>query len=258
MDSSPLLFPPDRLAGLAFDLPLDEWQMTLAERCTLATLVRAVAPAHAIEVGTARGGSLAVIARFAGRVYSIDHDPACAERLALRHANVEFLTGPSAALLPALLDRLAAAGAPLAFALIDGSHSREAVRGDIEALLSYRPIVPLHVLIHDSFHPACRQGILSARWAENPYVHAVDLDLIPGSLHADPRWYRQLFDGFAAALLLPTERTGPLVIRRSRQLEYDALLLRSIWSPRPLERLRARVDAHRVGSAARAAARPRA
>jgi hypothetical protein len=244
MTSTPR-FPLPDLQRLGLDLPLDEWQMTLAERCTLVTLLQSIRPEHAIEIGTARGGSLAVIARYSGRVYSIDPDPGCAERLRGVHANAEFLTGTSHALLPNLLARLDAEQAKLGFVLIDGEHTREAVQRDIEAVLRFRPKSTLYVILHDSFNPRCREGMLAARWTESSYVHAVDIDFLPGSLHSDPRYHREMWDGFACGLLLPSERVDELVIRQSHQIEYEALRKHSIWSPNPLYRLWARIDANR-------------
>jgi hypothetical protein len=231
------------LEGVDLELPEEEWQMTRAERCTLATLLRALRPDHAIEVGTAGGGSLAVLAAFAGRAYSIDVDPTCAERLGGRHDNVQFLTGPSSRVLPDLLRRLAAEGSGAGFVLLDGDHSAKGVAADIEAVLRCRPLAPLHLLIHDSFNPPCREGILAAPWRDCPFVHAVDVDFVPGTLHSDLRYHGQLWEGFAAALLLPDERKGALEVRQSHRLEYEALRRSSIWSPRPWSRIRARVDA---------------
>ncbi|MCS6783009.1 MAG: hypothetical protein RMI89_05585 [Gloeomargarita sp. SKYBB_i_bin120] len=74
---------------------------------------------------------------------------------------MEFWVGDSKLLLPALLNHITSQGEPLAFVLIDGDHSTEAVKTDINLFLAhYRPIVPLYLLMHDTFYPPCRQGIL--------------------------------------------------------------------------------------------------
>src|SRR5512142_1645279 len=84
----------------------DEWLMTDAERGTLRSLLSAVRPQYAIEVGVYRAGSLAILAESCGKVYALDIDPYCEATYAQRFPNVEFITGPSHETLPALIDRL--------------------------------------------------------------------------------------------------------------------------------------------------------
>ena len=140
----------------AFHPLLEIWQMTVSERCAMLALLEALRPACAIEIGTAQGGSLAVLSHFAGRVYSIDPNASCREQLSGRFPNVEFLTGYSQDLLPGLIDSLQSHVQPLEFVLIDGDHRREAVSHDIEMVLRYQPRRPLTIVMHDSFHPECR------------------------------------------------------------------------------------------------------
>lgn len=217
------------------DLPL-EWQMTRAERYAFASLLETARPEVAIEVGTYRGGSLQLLAAAARKVYSLDISPDCAERLATRFGNVEFLTGDSKALLPPLLERIACDGEQLGFVLIDGDHSTAAVRADINAVLRYQPIRPLYVVFHDSFHPPSRQGILTAGWEACPWVHSVDVDFIQGVFHpkavatAEPR---SMYGGLCVAVLLPQPRAGPLAIQQSQRGLYEAVYARSRYaSPR--------------------------
>jgi cephalosporin hydroxylase len=96
-------------------------------------------PKIAIEIGTLFGGTLQAIAKYSERVYSIDIDPAVPERLDGLFPNVKYLTGRSDELLPRLIDDLQSSAAPLTFALVDGDHSAEAVRDDINHLLRFRP-----------------------------------------------------------------------------------------------------------------------
>jgi predicted O-methyltransferase YrrM len=131
-------------------LPL-HWQMTRCEKYAFASLVEVAKPEIAIEVGTYKGGSLQVIAKTAKKVYSIDSSPECKNALGERFTNVEFLTGDSKQLLPSLLSRISAQNESLGFVLIDGDHSTEGVRNDIDAVLQYTPTRPLFVVFHDSF-----------------------------------------------------------------------------------------------------------
>src|SRR5262249_36395803 len=166
------------------DLPL-HWQMTRWEKFGFASILEAARPKVALEIGTYRGGSLQVIARHAEKIYSVDIDPAIEERLGGRFPGVEFSAGDSRAILPPLLEGIAARGEELGFVLIDGDHSTEGVRSDINAVLRYRPVRPVYVVFHDSFHPPCRQGILAADWAACEHVHSVEVDFVPGVYHAE-------------------------------------------------------------------------
>jgi hypothetical protein len=92
--------------------------------------------------------------------------------------------------------------------LVDGDHSAEGVRKDLENLLRYRPATPLFVVMHDSFNPECRRGLRTTNWVASPYVHAVELDFVPGTITASPSFLGQLWGGLALAYLKPQERRG--------------------------------------------------
>ena len=90
-------------------------------------------------------------------------------RVCIPVSNVEFVTGPSAQTLPALIERLQESGEPVEFVLIDADHTAAGVRGDVESVLRYRPTKrPLYVVMHDSFNPECRRGMKEAPWETNP------------------------------------------------------------------------------------------
>jgi len=214
------------------DLPL-EWQMSRAERYAFIALLETAKPDIAIEVGTYKGGSLQVIAQSARKVYSLDISPDAREQLSPKFSNVEFLTGDSQQLLPPLLDQISASAERLGFVLIDGDHSTAAVRADINAVLNYRPICPLFVVFHDSFHPPSREGILTANWKNCPWVHYVDLDFVQGVFHrhafatAEPR---SMYGGLCVAVLFPDSRSTDLQVQQSQRGLYDAVYTKSRYS----------------------------
>ena len=109
-----------------------------------------------------------------------DIDPEVPRRLEGKYPNVEYLIGTSDQTLPALIDRLQRERAELSFALVDGDHSTDAVRKDIDNLLRFRPTIPFYIVMHDSLPPSCRDGLKQANWAANPHVHAVELDFVSG------------------------------------------------------------------------------
>ncbi len=217
------------ISATLFDQPTDEWQMTEAERCTLAMMLQRIQPVVAIEIGTAQGGSLAVLARHTRHVYSLDIDPTCQARLGHRFSNVTFISGSSRETLPALLAGLQAGNQQLGFILIDGDHSRAGVRQDINNILGFRPVQPLYIIMHDSFNPQCRAGILEAAWDDSPYIHHVEIDFVPGIISGEGQFYRQMWNGFAAALMLPTERKGRVPIKQSYALQFETVIRKSVY-----------------------------
>ena len=207
------------------------WYMTDAERCALSALLISHKPACAIEVGVFKAGSLAVVAAHSNQVYAVDIDPECARLYGPQFPNVEFITGPSSETLPRLLDQLQDSEEALEFVLIDGDHSEACVRGDIEAVLRYRPRRPLYIVMHDSFNPEVRRGIRHAAWAANPHVHAVELDFVVGRLAGPdfPDAYLEMWNGLALAVLLPDQRIDKLAVHETDALMFKAALGRSVY-----------------------------
>jgi hypothetical protein len=200
--------------------------MTSCEQFALQQLLGKLKPANSIEVGTYKGGSLQVLSALCAEVDSIDIDPTVSKLLAGQFSNVNFHTGNSSELLPELLEGHTAKGKPVGFVLIDGDHSTEGVRRDINAILSVKPQTTLLVLMHDAFNPGCRQGILTAAWKECPFVHELEVDWIPGVYHEhayDTAAPRTMWGGFALALLKPEARPGPLMISERQRGLFEAV-----------------------------------
>lgn len=227
--------PPDDALTLEPGFRL-HWQMTNCERFALQDLLRRAKPKLAVEIGTYRGGSLQVLSHFAERVISIDIDPDVPARLAGLFPNVEYRVGPSRDVLPKVLAECKAKGHAVDFVLIDGDHSTEGVRADIDLFLKLAGPGPCVMIMHDSFNPACREGIRTAAWASSPHVQWVDLDFIPGIYHQhayDTASARTMWGGFACAVLGPTERTGALEVRESQRGLFEAVKAVSAHAPRP-------------------------
>jgi hypothetical protein len=195
----------------------DHWQMNDSERLALTALLTRHRPRCSIEVGTYQGGSLSLISQYSEMVFSVDIDPTIPGRFK-QFKNVSFLTGPSSVILPLLFKELDQTSIPVDFILIDGDHSAEGVRQDITDLLTYVPKKPLFVMMHDSFNPECRRGMLEMDWSKSPYVHWVDIDFVPGRITEDKGPFEgQLWGGLALAYLLPFPRKDPLEIRCSTE-----------------------------------------
>jgi len=204
--------------------PALDWQMSPSEQVMIMYLIEHLRPKAAIEIGTRFGGSLQVLARHCGRVYSLDIDPEVKERLKGRFENVEYLIGRSDETLPPLIDRLQREKTEVGFVLIDGDHSTDGVRRDIDNILRYKPSTTLYIIMHDSFNPVVRRGLTAANWSGCPYVQRVELDLVAGSVNTSPNFRGQLWGGLAIGILTPEPRNGDLEITAGSQLTYCAAL----------------------------------
>lgn len=230
--------------SFVFDhLPL-HWQMTRCEKFAFAALLEKANAEVAIEIGTYKGGSLQVIAARAKKVYSLDINSESQNSLKSKFDNVEFLSGDSKKILPKLIENIQKESAPVGFVLIDGDHSTEGVRGDINEVLQLIPTRPIYIIFHDSFNPECREGILSADWQQCPYVHFVEIDFTPGVFHFeafDTAPAKSMFGGLAVALMLPDKRDGDLEIFQSQKGLYETVLSHSCHVKPPKKSLVRRV-----------------
>jgi hypothetical protein len=182
-------------------------------------LLEHLRPKVAIEIGTEDGGSLQVLSHFCDRVFAIDRDQDVPRRLEGKFSNVEYLIGPSQKILPPLIDRLQREKAELSFALVEG------VRQDIDNLLRFHPTVPFYILMHDSFNPVCRRGMMQAKWSANRNVHAVELDFVAGLVNSAPAFRDEFWGGMAMGILLPYERSGGFEITRRAERTRRAVMV---------------------------------
>lgn len=157
------------------------WQMSYGERAAIEGLLAVVEPSLAIEIGTAEGASLRRIAARSTEVHSFD---LVAPQLDLPD-NVTLHGGDSHELLPRLLAELAQAGRNVDFVLVDGDHSAEGVRRDVEDLLASPAISRTVIVAHDSGNETVRAGLDAVAYGAWPKVAHVDLDFVPGHLGAE-------------------------------------------------------------------------
>lgn len=218
------------------EFPPCEWQMNAWEKLVLDAVLARLTPKFAIEIGSYKGGSLHVLAKHSKYVVSVDpRNTDLQKSLGSKLVNVEFRTGYSYDVLPDLINRANSSRHTPSFVLIDGDHSEQSVRGDINLILNIKPETPLIVLMHDSFNPDCRRGMESADWAACPFVHAVDLDYCPGVfLEQRTQWVepKSMWGGFGCALLMPEKRVGDLAVVQSQRLLFEATRLVSSHRPK--------------------------
>jgi Methyltransferase domain len=161
----------------------DSWQMSPCERAALKALLGELAPQVAIEIGTAAGGSLRRIAAASDHVHAFDlraPDPSLAQL-----TNVTFHVGDSHELLPRVLKNLEEQNTKVDFVLVDGDHSADGVRRDIEDLLRSPVISQALILVHDSSNPEVRAGLDAVNYRDWGPVSWVDLDWLPGYVPRD-------------------------------------------------------------------------
>lgn len=157
------------------------WQMSLGERVAIEGLLSAIKPELAVEVGTAEGGCLRRIALHSDEVHSFDLVTPSVPGLP---DHVHLHTGDSHVLLPQVLEGFAAAARNVDFALVDGDHSAEGVRRDVEALLASPAVADTVIVAHDTGNEEVRRGLDAVAYDAYPKVAHVDLDLVPGHLGA--------------------------------------------------------------------------
>jgi len=212
------------------------WQMSNADRLAISGILARQKPRVSIEIGCYKGGSLQVISHYSTNVHSLDIDQGIAA-LGNQFPNVEFHIGSSRDTLPVLVDHLNQTGQTVEFALIDGDHSAEGVRADINSLLKLNTDRRLVILMHDPFNPGCRHGIRTANWASNPHVQYVELDFTVGNFHSpahDTATEGSMWGGLACAILEPWERDGALVIGQRQQAAFEAVFARSCYGTQGL------------------------
>ncbi len=173
------------------------WQMSRGERAAIEGVLAALEPSLAIELGTAEGASLHRIALHAREVHSFD----LREPVLPPPANAVLHTGDSHELLPAFLAELTETDRNVDFALVDGDHSAEGVRRDIEDLLDSPAVHRTVIVVHDTANEQVRRGVEAVRFAAWPKVAHVELDWVPGHLFAEPALRNELWFGLGLVVV---------------------------------------------------------
>jgi hypothetical protein len=173
------------------------WQMSLGERAAVEGVLTQLRPSLAIEIGSANGACLRRIATHADEAHSFDLQPPSLEM----PGNVTLHSGDSHALLPAFLAELAERERNVDFVMVDGDHTPEGVRQDIEDLLDSAAVARTVILIHDVANERVRRGVDAVRFAAWPKIAHVELDWIPGQLFAEPALHNELWYGIGLVIV---------------------------------------------------------
>lgn len=181
------------------------WQMSPGERAAVKGLLADVQPKLAIEIGTGSGGSLRRIASVAARVHAFDLAVPAADVAELR--NVTVHTGDSHVLLPRALADFAENGLNVDFVLVDGDHTTEGVRRDVEDLLGSPAITDTLVVLHDTANTEVRAGLDAIDYPAYPKIVWVDLDWVPGFMFREGPFTNQTWGGLG--IILIDAKRGP-------------------------------------------------
>jgi Methyltransferase domain len=175
------------------------WQMSFGERAALEGLLSQLKPRLSIELGTAQGGSLERIAFHSERVHTFDLIDPPINRAS--YANVEFHVGDSHEALPDELARLVTEGRTVDFALVDGDHSADGVRQDLEDLLASPAVANTIIVLHDTVNEMVRAGIEQVHLEAFPKVAYVELDFVAGYMFREPSLLHELWGGLGLVIV---------------------------------------------------------
>ena len=178
------------------DLP---WQMDPGERAALEGLLCQVRPDLAIEIGTAEGGSLRLLAQYSRHVHSFDlvAPPNDVHEL----TNVSTHTGDSHLLLAGVLAELADAGRNVDFVMVDGDHSADGVERDVRDLLASDAVRTTVIVLHDTMNDEVRAGLARIDFANEPKVALFEPEFVAGRLHYRGGLHHQLWGGLGVLVM---------------------------------------------------------
>ena len=154
-----------------------DWLMSSREKLGLIGLLHCLKPKKVLELGYHRGGATKWLSEFSEHVISVDVNEFVSNAPDL-YLNVEAwnCTTLEAA------SRIKKNKLFFDLVIIDADHSRKAVSADINGVISHSDII----LMHDSFNPDCRKGMIDA--LKNQKSHAYYLDFIPSISKNDGLW----------------------------------------------------------------------
>ena len=153
------------------------WLMSTREKLGLIGLLHCLKPKKVLELGYHRGGATKWLSQFSEQVITVDVNEFVADSPNLFH-NVEAWNCPTLE----AASRIKKENLFFDLAIIDADHSRLAVSADINGIINHSDII----LMHDSFNPDCRKGMIDALKKQDS--HAYYLDFIPSVSKKDGLW----------------------------------------------------------------------
>ena len=145
-----------------------DWLMSTREKLGLIGLLHCLKPKKVLELGYHRGGATKWLSQFSEKVITVDVNEFVPDALN-QFSNVE----PWNCSTLEAIEKIKRDNLYFDLAIIDADHSRKAVAKDVAGLLGHSDII----LMHDSFNPECRKGMLHSLSKQR--THAFYLDFIP-------------------------------------------------------------------------------
>lgn len=200
------------------------WRMTLGERAAIEGVLAQRKPRLAIEIGGTDRGSLRRIGAHADEVHAFS---LVSPQVSVKEMpNVTLHTGDLRQLLPETLERFADQSRNVDFVLVNGDHSADHVRRDLDDLLSSPAVADAVILIHEVTNEHVRAGVDAVRYTAYPKVAHVNLDFVPGYLSREPAHRHELGGGLGLVMVDATRTayfpTVPVI--ESRYYETGHLL----------------------------------
>lgn len=184
----------------------DDCQMSFGERAALEGILSQCKPRVSLELGTYEGGSLRFLAAHSQHVHTLDLYDVITDHEAFR--NVSFYEGNSRVVLPEVLRALEREGVEIDFALVDGDHSAEGVRLDLDNLLESSVSRSTVILLHDTMKTDTRAGIEAVGLRQRAKVAYYELDFIPGYEFAGGHFDGQVGGGLGLVVTGDRETSG--------------------------------------------------
>jgi hypothetical protein len=191
-----------------------DWLMSTREKLGLIGLLHCLKPKKVLELGYHRGGATKWLSQFSEHVISVDVNEFVLEAPNL-FQNVEAWNCPTLE----ASTRIKKERLFFDLAIVDADHSRQAVSADINGIISHTDII----LMHDSFNPDCRKGMIEA--LKNQNSHAYYLDFIPSICKNDGLWgglaiaWRSKTPGLSNEFAKEMSSFAPVAIQNSFRIE---------------------------------------
>ena len=160
-----------------FGIQNPDWLMSAREKLGLIGLLHCLKQKRVLELGYHRGGATKWLSEFSEQVITVDVNEFVADAPNLFN-NVEAWNCPTLE----AASRIKKENLFFDLAIIDADHSRKSVCADIKGIINHSDII----LMHDSFNPDCRKGMIDA--LKNQKSHAYYLDFIPSVSKNDGLW----------------------------------------------------------------------
>ena len=130
-----------------------DWLMSSREKLSLIGLLHTLKPKKVLEFGYHRGGATQWLSKLSDQVITVDVNEFVSDA-ENEYQNVEAWRCSTMEAIEKIKDQ----NLFFDLAIIDADHNRVAVANDISGVLQSSDVI----LMHDSFNPSCRKGMITS------------------------------------------------------------------------------------------------